>query len=447
MKHLIIVNLKALKRFFKELPEHLRCIFAAVLNKQARHEMSTLGVSFKCEPREVKSSHGSIKVISPANGHYMTTFFDVTPLSPNKKMLCLTSVPFISRIPIKGDVAEICIVDLKSSESIVVYRTEGWGSQLGANVQWYDDDNVLCNDVINGVVKGIKVNINTLKTQILDGPIFGLTPDRKYSYSGNLELINALIPGYGVPDNLFFKVRQKEKKSDSEGIWRTDLRTGKSELFLSINDIVSKLPESELVDDGTYYVFNTKVSPDNKKLFSVLFTTKIPFRAGWALQLVTCDIDGSNIKLSVPDRLWSKGGHHPNWSPSSEQILMNLRYTSKVMQFIKIEPKSGDIEALPGGFKGSGHPSFDKNGKFILTDAYASEGFSNSEKHVPIRLIDVQKSKEYEICRIDTKNITGPRRIDPHPVWIDEDRFVFNGTVNGNRQVFLADISDITRYE
>jgi hypothetical protein len=440
---IIVLNLKALKRYLKEIPEKVRCISALIFRRIERH--NELGDVERFESATFNSKIGDVKVVTPRSGHYMTTFFDVTPLSPDKKRLCVTKVPFINRIPIKGDVAEICIVELDTNESKTVYLTRGWGSQLGANVQWVDNENIICNDLIDGKGRAVKVNINSFEVQYLDGPIYGTAPDKLFSYSGDIELINALIPGYGVPANIFFGKRQKTKVSSNEGVWKTNIATGTSELFLSIKKMVDALPKKYKFEGGTHYVFNVKVSPDNEKLFVILVTKKIPFRAGAVIQLITYNFSNGDINLIVPDSLYSKGGHHPNWSPDSKKIIMNLKYSSKTMQFVEIT--SEKINVLASGVKGSGHPSLDSKQRYILTDSYTSEGFSDIKGYVPIRLVSVTDSQEFEVCRVNTKNITGPRRIDPHPVWIDENRFIFNGIVDGYRQVLLADLSEFLTNE
>lgn len=444
IKQLVINNLKGIKRKTKEFPEFFRAWRAWFFNNQAVKSSENLGreLGFNIREYDKKLAQFPVFVVTPPDAHYMTTFFDVSPMSPNNRMLCVTKVPFINRIPVPGDIAVVCSIDLTNGVCKEVYETVGWGAQLGANVQWADDEFIVCNDVVSNAVKGIKISTSTCKTEVLSGPIYGLDPQKEFSYSGDLELINAIIPGYGVPDPVFGKKRQIHKVSASEGIWKTSILSGESVLFMSISDIVSKLPEQDSVKGGTYYVFNTKVSKDGNKIFTVLFSRNIPFRAGWAVQLVSMDIDGQNIKLAMPDKIWSKGGHHPNWSGVDNKIIMNLKLNSKKMQFVEFDSDGSNIQPIAKGVKGSGHPSLSPDGKFLLTDAYVNDGFTDKEGFVPIRLIDLEKNIEIEICRIFTNNLDGPRRVDPHPVWIDNGKkIIFNAIINGYRQVLMADLS------
>ncbi|MCH9733302.1 MAG: hypothetical protein K0U78_01910 [Actinomycetia bacterium] len=372
----------------------------------------------------------------------MTTFFDVEPISPSGRYLAVTKVPAIWRIPYPGDVAEIWVVDLQNRTGTPVYRTRGWGAQLGANVQWgKDDDTLFCNDLIDGNATGVRIDRKLAHGVPLNGPIYGLSPDKAFSFSGRLDYINAALPGYGVPERLFHHPRQQIAESNVDGIWRTDLGTGKSELFLSISEIVNALPEQEHLKGSTYYIFHVKINKQGTRGFAVLFTRNTPRRAGWPRQLVTFDLNGGNIRLAMPDRLWRVGGHHPSWLPDGDHILMNLR-RRKSMEFVRFLYDGTDLVALAPGNAGGGHPSMNPKSSHILTDAYYSEGFRDKNGDVPIRCIDLATNIDDPLARVSTVRGDSSRRVDPHPAWSgDGSQVVFNGLVKGKRQVMIGDTS------
>lgn len=439
-------NANSLRKSIKKVPEIGRTL-AGVATRGIFKPAPFSATPVLFEPRvyRPKSSKRDVQVVTPDDGHYMHTFFDINPISPSGRYLVLTKVPFIWRIPYPGDAAQVCIVDLEKNTCTAVYQTTGWGTQLGANTQWGPTDNIVyCNDVIEGKGVGVEIDINTRKTRILEGPIFGLTPDKKYSYSGDIELINQSQTGYGIPEYIFSKRSAKDSASRDDGIWRTDLQTGKSELFLSVYDIVSPLPEQDDLVSGKYYIYNVKCNPQNSRLLVVLFSKGAKGRLGWPMQLVTCKTDGSDIQLAVPDAIWRKGGHHANWHPNGEDIVMNLKLNGR-MQFTKFRFDGTGLDVMAGSRVGGGHPSVHPNGGWLLTDAYASEGLSDASGDVPIRLINIASEAESEICRVHTKKLTGGRRVDPHPVWVDNGgKVVFNSLVEGKRQVLIARTADLT---
>lgn len=447
----LISGLKAAKKNVKMVPEIGRVILGAAIRGSLSLGDAPLPVMQKmpAPPRLYKPDNSlvPVEIVSPDNGHYMTTFFDVDPLSPSGRYLAVTRVPFIWRIPYPGDLAQVVVIDLQDRVATPIYTTRGWGAQLGANVQWGADDEVLyCNDVIEGQPAGVALDRATGVARPLDGPIYGLTPDKNYSFSGRIDYINAGIPGYGVPEGLLARPRQPTRENAEDGIWRTDLQTGRSELFLSVHDIVSQLPEQESLKGGTYYIFNVKVNAQGTRGFAVLFSRRIPGRAGWPPQLVTFDMSGGSIRLAMPDRLWRIGGHHPNWAPDGEHIVMNLRPKKQKMAFVRFRYDGEDLQTLAPGHVGGGHPSLNPAQTHLLTDAYTSEGFVDENGEVPIRCIDLGSNEDTPLTRVFTRRLDGPRRIDPHPVWTSGgDAVVFNGCVDGCRQVLMADTSQLAQ--
>jgi hypothetical protein len=440
----LIVNLKSLKRQVKNNVRRLHYAAKFILDKNKKNNALEIGKIHKSSHLSY-SGNVPIQIITSDSHHCMTTFFDVEPLSSCGKYLAVTSVPFIQRIPFPGDSAQICIYDLENQTYKAIYNTKGWGAQLGANVQWGKSKDVIyCNDFIEGEVRGVEISLDSLSVRYLDGPIFTLDSNKKYSYSANLKNINGLIPGYGVPEPIMSKYRSNEKLTTTDGIWRTNLATGKKELFLSIKEIVDGVSEAENISGGTHYVFNTKINAQNTKLFIVLFSLGSKGRIGPTLQLIVYDFASQNLSLVLKDSEWSKGGHHPNWMPNGRDILMNLKHPDNIMRFVKINSDTLVKELLVEDVVGGGHPSTDLKCQYILTDAYISEGLGDREGKVPIRLIDIAEKVETHIARIYTKRLDGPCRIDPHPVWSHKhDKIIWNGIENGKRRVFIADMTKL----
>lgn len=440
----LINNLKSLKSSIRDSRELVRTS-AGVLTRRyfGADKLLPLGEWIPAKRRSYVSgsdSCGKVEIVTPDNGHYMHTFYDVDPLSPSGRYLAVTRVPFIWRVPYPGDTAQACIIDLHEQKMMAVYNTCGWGTQLGANVQWgATDDTLYCNNVVNGVASGIEINLASLKARILEGPIYGLNPECTHSYAPNIELVNASQTGYGVPEPFFGKPRLAKDGEMNEGIWRTDLRTGTKDLFIRTRAIISAIPHQEELSDGTYYIYNVKVNASGTKLLVVLFTKGATGRMGWPMQLVTCNLDGSGIELPVPDSLWRLGGHHANWHPDSHHIVMNLRPDRKNMGFYTFGYDGSDLTRVAVDRKGGGHPSIERTGRYLMTDAYVSEGLANKKGEVPVRLIDLRTGVESAIEYIYTNNVTGGRRVDPHPVWTHRHGTVcFNGISDGKRQVFLG---------
>ncbi len=97
--------------------------------------------------------------ISPDDGYYLQTFYDICPWSPSQRHLACIKFPFQDRRPNHLDEAQVCVIDMKDQSLTEVYSTTGWGFQLGANVQWGSTDRYLYfNDKVDG--EGVCVRLD-----------------------------------------------------------------------------------------------------------------------------------------------------------------------------------------------------------------------------------------------------------------------------------------------
>ena len=156
--------------------------------------------------------------------------------------------------------------------------------------------------------------------------------------------------------------------------------------------------------------------------------------------------DGSEIKTAVTNEQWTKGGHHINWTPDGEYLSMNLNVDSKPgIEIITVKYDGTDMKMVYP--VGSGHPSFHPKGlPFIVTDAYAGE-MPLPDGKTPIRLINIKNQTEINIAEIVLPEIKNFEfRVDAHPAWDKSGRYVvFNGTDNGTRCVYLADLKNVLK--
>jgi hypothetical protein len=104
-----------------------------------------------------------------------------------------------------------------------------------------------------------------------------------------------------------------------------------------------------------------------------------------------------------------------------------------------------DFRVLIQDPPGSGHPSIEPSGRYLVTDTYVGEYRSATSGEGPIRMIDLQEKKEHDICYMyNLERNLGVLRVDPHPAWNRNfSRVCFNGAPEGRRQVFVADVSEM----
>lgn len=417
--------------------------------------------------------------VTPRMDRTIHRFFDTSPFSPSGRFVGLTRLPFEDRLPEPGDLAEIILVDLTTGEERVVAETCGWDTQLGAQVQWGATDNQLFfNDLDTTSWKPYGVVIDPLSgtRRVLDGTVYMVSPDGRWIVSPNLTRIGLTQRGYGVhlPEG---QVYVTPNLSDEDGIFLTDVTSGKVRLLISHKEIVKiatpKIDPDEF-RDGTFISFHVKWNPKGDRLLLVL--RWVPHQRGTKrrAQLVTMKADGTGIRVALPASIWDRGGHHPNWCPDGETLMMNLRVNGKQprgifrkligklksttgrlfssydngMRIIQIKFDGSDFRVMNDAVIGTGHPSLHPNGRHVITDVYPNEPLAFGDGTTPIRLIDLDTGHDISLVRIQTvpphRGIGNELRVDPHPVWDRQFRYIaFNACAEGTRRVYVADLTGV----
>ncbi|WP_101297636.1 TolB-like translocation protein [Halegenticoccus soli] len=390
--------------------------------------------------------------VTPDETGYIHRFFETSPISPSGRYLAVTKLPCEDRLPNPGEIAEISVVDLLTGERETVAKTTGWDTQMGAHLQWGESDAQLFFNDMNTdtwTPYGVKLDPTTGDQTRLEGTIYDVTADGSKAASPNLLGTRVTQDGYGVvvPDDALSRY---EEADDDDGVYVTDTETGECELVASVADIVEALDlDGSAFGPGTYYVFHVMWNPAGDQL--MLNFRYWPDEGGywrWVPHLVTLDADGSNVRLCLPVEAWNRGGHHICWRPDGERITMNLRLEEDgPMRLVSVDPDGGGYEVLSDTIVGGGHPAPHADGHTFVTDAYQHEDVAEGDGTIPLRLVDVAAQTERTALRIRTDPpFTGPHdelRVDPHPVWDPEHRFVtVNACPNGGRQVFVADLGE-----
>jgi len=391
-----------------------------------------------------------VHCVTPELDMCIHRFFDTSPISPSGKYLAVTRLPCEDRLPVCEEGAEVVVVDLESGESRLVARTAGFDTQLGAQVQWGATDRELFYndvDVATWRAHGVRLDISKGGPEKLAGPVYMVSPDGKHVASPCLLRTGLTQAGYGVLVPAA-KTPLNPEVSDADGIYVTDVAAGTTRV-ITIRQIVDAigpgLIEPEMTD-GALYGFHVKWNPQGDRLMFVMrYRPDNPSGQGRPM-LITCRPDGSDIHLALQSRVWRRGGHHPNWCPDGERIIMNLRVEDDgPLRFVTFGYDGSDLAPLTTAVPGSGHPTLHPDGRHVLADAYPHESVSFDDGTVPIRWVDVTTGQETRVARIASEpDYYGPvheLRVDPHPAWDRTYRYAtFNAYYQGTRKVFVADM-------
>jgi len=387
----------------------------------------------------------TVPVVRVASGRIIHRFFDTSPVSPSGRYLALFRLPQETRSPRPGEVGEVVLVDRQTGKERVVAQSRGWEMQLGANVQWGGSDaQLFFNDVDPATWQAFAVELNPLtgKSRRLPGTVFMASADGRWLASYNLVSSRRAQVGYGVmlPDSL---TPRNIGPVDTDGIDITDTRTGKVRRIVSIRQIYEQSRPSIAIpnpQDFEYYCFQVKWNPQGTRL---LTTVQWSPKGGGPRRraVITMKPDGSDLRTAITPEQWGKGGHHVNWTPDGEHLSMNLNVDGQPgLELVTVRHDGTDLKTI--FTPGSGHPSRQPKGEpLMVTDAYPDEGVAAPDGTVPIRLLNLTTGSEESIAHIFLSKAQGEFRIDAHPAWDRSGRYVvFNGFVNGTRNVFMADL-------
>ncbi|MGG1519357.1 hypothetical protein ABE504_28420 [Paenibacillus oryzisoli] len=389
-----------------------------------------------------------VTIVTPEDGYYIHTFFDVRPWSPSGRLMACLKLPFQDRLPGADDAAVVCIIDLQEQTIEEIGETRGWGLQVGAHICWGSDELLYYNDRDGCEIFAVEHHVPTGTKRRMSGPVYQISPDGAYLLSPSLSLINAAQNGYGasMPDGS--DCTPQLGAPDDEGLWRVDVRTNRRSLLFSLKDAYELLPDKRPFEGSRFTFFHTKINRQQDRIMQVvrcLFDDGRPQKKF----IVTFKPDGSEARIALPYEMWLEGSHHPDWHPDGRRILMNFKLNE--MRFGEFGGDDDTFRLVAPQRLGGGHPSYDKDGRYIVTDAYTGEPCVNERHEVPIRLIDTKSGAEEAICWIWTlggTDIPAELRCDPHPVWSADCRYVlFNGTPEGNRQIMIADVSELAHRE
>lgn len=411
-----------------------------------------------------------VTCVTPDDGFYVHTFYDVCPWSIDHRLLAVTKVPYQGKTPGWGDIAEVCVIDLENETIETVYKTKAWSFQLGANVQWGQQSGkyLYCNDIINEKPVCVRIHVETGETRAYSGAKYDISSDEKIIISPNLLTMNIHQYGYAVPDKEYNKPGTFSKADfKKEGLWKTNLETNKTELLVDFPEFLSKVegPDEDLdyYSKSILYLFHSKFNKQNTRILQVM--RGLVNNDGRDASLFSMNADGSNLKQCLTREHWNQkakfggSGNHPNWHPDGEHVIMNciprwLGYEN--MMFCQFKYDGSGFKILSEMHLGSGHASVNPDSSYLLADTYPKQKWIASPKNeIPIRLIDLNTDEEQMVCSVPTdvgnngnaykKGEPGSHyKLDPHPVWNHNYKKVcFNGAPEGNRQVFIADLTGI----
>ncbi|CAA6826040.1 MAG: Unknown protein [uncultured Sulfurovum sp.] len=391
----------------------------------------------------------NLRNITNKKGNYLVGFHDVDPWSSDhKKILCLRAKT-MEDIPSEENQADVVLVDLESGNVKTLDKTICWNFPQGGRQAWVrhkECDKVIYNTREDNKFIAKLVDKNGKQLLTYDKPTYAISPCSNFSYGLNYERLYRLgAYGYaGVTD---------ESKGDylpiDDGIWKTDLSTGKSKLILSIKDVAETVGNSKVLKESEHYLTHIVPSPNGEKI-SFLHRYWLP-DGGIQTRLVICDSNGKNPQV------WDEGFmSHFDWIDNSSIIiwgkpaskaqalrsssfLKNIPFLSTILQGLKpLIKKVLGKRIIPEGYyklvsyekrfesikysellpTEDGHPSFCPSDRsLLLTDTYPD---ANSERELII--LDTKDNNIINLCKLKESQLKpSENNFDSISKYVDSD--------------------------
>jgi hypothetical protein len=417
---------------------------------------------------------------SPENESYFFGYYNIVQLNADQTKLLAQRVKFEDRMPNANDIAEIGYFNLVDGTWHALAESSAFNWQQGCHLQWLGpnySDRVIYNTRENGVFIGKILNIETGEIQSIDSAIYAIDPKgefsitidyerahwtRAYSYSG-IEI-----------KNLDCSI------SERDAIFRVDFETGtKYKIFDLASWLGDRVNQEAL---GTkFWMEHPMLNKSGNRVFCY-------FRYGYQGSFKTVGIilntDNGNdphiVKLNsresfshigwrsddevalyvTPQKALSVALVNPDKSnllfrlvlAIYRRILKPLMPRKIISQVTTIDTfyrlyqdKTGRyIDIHKKEFAIDGHPSFTKDGKYMLTDTY-----QDSENYRNLYLLHIESNKLFHLGQFYSFVNNMGWRADLHPRFsLDEQKILIDSNTNGFHQVRVMKINwDLIKQE
>lgn len=274
------------------------------------------------------------KILS-TQSHTFCGYYDKDVFCEKENKLLLHKVDFIDKLPTLNDRCLLGFVEYSgnSTKQHFFEETNTFNWQQGAMLEWLESGkSVVFNKYVDGELRCVQHSLIKNDSQILENPIYCLSPDKKFYITTNFKRHSLLRRAYSydLGDVSFKKYDYTNEKFQ---ITYIDKKYSNSTL-LHINDIVSN---KELANkDRLYYMEHPMVSPD-----SAHFAFLLRYKESSIInsKLFVVNIQSGQTKLLIGSGrighfTWADENTIVGWM-GLPTIASQLRASKKIPKFIK----------------------------------------------------------------------------------------------------------------
>lgn len=363
--------------------------------------------------------------------HHFFGYYDKHCWNKSGRYILGLRTEFMDRAPDAGDKAIIGMIDTANgNEWIPLDETTAWNWQQSCMLTWLPSDpesSIIYNKRVGDRFVGVIRHIHTGATRMLPRPVYCVSPDGKFSISGNFSRLHHCRPGYGyagVPDPNFDRPHP-----DDDGLYWIDLENGSNELIITLDQMRHYKPREDMTF-GHHWFNHFLVSPDNQR-FSFLHRWRRKDGI-WYTRLYTANPDGSEIHLMADDDHVS----HYDWY-TANQLLAWATHRDFGTHYLVYTDQSDKVAILGKEvFSVDGHCSYSPDRSWMMTDTYP-----DADNNRTLMLYHLKSETRVDIGKFFAPpELQGPIRCDLHPRWSRDGRKIcFDSAHEGRRQMYVID--------
>lgn len=332
---------------------------------------------------------------------------------------------------------EIRVFDREENTCRKIGESSAWNFQQGAMAQWVpgcDGSRVIFNAIVDNRLVARIMTRNGKEESVVSFPIQTIHPNGQKALTLNYKRLSILRPEYGYsPDVKNFSSAQRLEK---DGIWQVNLSSGQGELILTLAELLSIAPRSDMSRTKTG-VNHIIYSPTGQRF---------AFMHRWYGSRVKCsrlyimNQDGTNLHLLLDSQMIS----HYHWRDDDHLIVYGNTPDNDTTYFL-INAVDGSYEIIGKGLLddfGDGHPSYSPDRRWVLTDTNPDENF-----HKNLLLYEVQRNELWKVGSfLHSPKFFRTTRCDLHPRWSPDGKKISIDSVwNGSRRSYIVDVSNIVQ--
>ncbi|WP_421829602.1 hypothetical protein [Larkinella sp.] len=385
-----------------------------------------------------------VRALTKGPGFHWFGYYDKRQFDPSNRYVLGMKVGFEGRSPVGDDVIKIGLIDLQKNDSWTeLGESRAWGWQQGCMLQWVPGSasEVIWNDRVGNQYVSHIVDVFTRKKRTLPMAVYALSPDGNWAIGTEFSRIQDLRPGYGYAGirDPYYDVKAPREI----GLYRMDLKTGATQLLLSLADAASIPHNGESVEANFHWFNHLLVNTDGTRLtFLHRWRTKredrqVMARTNFVTRMFTMNPDGTDRFIIDPSGFTS----HFIWRDPTT-ICAFTKPEGQPQSFYLLGDKTGKIEPIKSDkMPVNGHQTYmpGRNNEWLLNDNYAN---AKSRDQTPY-LYHLPTDRRIDLGHFPAgESYVAEWRCDLHPRTSKDGNFVcIDSTHGGNgRQLYLLDL-------